>query len=143
MKTLMKSADVRKNWSETINSVIRKRPMFFKRNKDKLAFMSLEQLQLLLEPFKLTMKILDEDDGSSTGIIEELDLLENAATVSELKVKLINELLAYCEEYMNEFQKYYHSTNRRNHFPYVYKVIANEDNVMDIIAVYSNGSKNA
>ena len=143
MKTLMKSADVRKNWSDTINSVIRKRPMFFRRNKDKLAFMSLEQLQLILDPFKLTMRILDEEDGSSTGIIEELDLLENAETVSELKVKLISELLVYCEEYMNEFQKYYHSDNRKNHFPYVYKVLAYEDRVMDVIDVYSKESENA
>lgn len=143
MKTLMKSADVRKNWSETINSVIRKRPMFFQRNKDKLTFMSLDQLQLILEPFKLTMKIMEEDDGSSTGVIEELDLLDNAMTVSELKVKLINDLLEYSEEYMNEFQKYYHSVNRRNHFPYVYKVLANEDRVMDVIEVYEAGSENA
>ena len=45
MKTLMRSADVRKNWSETINSVIRQRPLFIQRNRDRMAFMSIEQLQ--------------------------------------------------------------------------------------------------
>ena len=139
MRTLMKSADVRKHWSESINSVIRQRPMFIQRNRDKLAFMSIDQLQLLLKPFKLTMRILKEDDGSYTGMIDELDLLENAKTVSELKVKLIKELFCYCEEYMGEFQKHYHSINRRNHFPYVYNVLANENRVMDIIKLYETG----
>jgi len=143
MKTLMRSADVRKNWSESINSVIRQRPLFIQRNKDKLAFLSLEQLQLLLEPFKLTMRILDEVDGSYTGIIEELDLLGNALTLSELKAKLISELLEYCEEYMDEFQKYYHSSNRRSHFPYVYKMLVYENRVMDIIDIYTVENKNA
>jgi hypothetical protein len=143
MKTLMRSADVRKNWSETINSVIRQRPLFIQRNRDRMAFMSIEQLQLLLDPFKLTIRIATEENGSFTGVIEELDLLENASSISKLKIKLINELFVYCEEYMTEFQKYYHSTNRRKHFPYIYKALAYEDRIMDVVEIYKTDDTNA
>lgn len=143
MSTLMKSSDVRKNWSLVINTVIRNKPIFIKRNQDIVSMMSLEQLNLLLKKFSITMKMWRESDGSVSGLIEELDLLENRKTEQLLKDALYRELLEYCNEYMNEFQLYYHSKDRKKHFPYVQKVLANENRLNDIVNEYFIENTNA
>ncbi|HPQ46894.1 MAG TPA: hypothetical protein PLP30_05970 [Clostridia bacterium] len=143
MSTLMKSSDVRKNWSLVINTVIRNKPVLIRRNQDIVSMMSVEQLNLLLKEYSITMKIWNETDGSVSGSIEELDLLENRKTVQLLKKALYDELIEYCNEYMNEFQLYFHSKDRNGHFPYVQKVLANESRLNDIVAEYHTKDSNA
>ncbi|MBN1622739.1 MAG: hypothetical protein JXN10_07440 [Clostridia bacterium] len=143
MSALMKSSDVRKNWSLVINTVIRSKPILIKRNQDIVSMMSLEQLNLLLKKFSITMKIWRESDGSVSGLIEELDLLENRKTEQLLKKALYDELIEYCNEYMNEFQLYFHSKDRNRHFPYVQKVLANENRLNDIVNEYHTEKSDA
>jgi hypothetical protein len=126
MNQVIKSTDVRKNWSEVIDTVVRKNPVFIKRNRDILTFLSLEQLDLILDFYKLSLAIFREEDGSYTGSIDELDILGNAGTKEEIIEVMCDELIEYAEEYMENFDMYYHSSNRKSHFPYVYKVIAHE-----------------
>ncbi len=38
---VLSSTDVRKNWSETLDSVVRERPAYIKRTRDNLALMNI------------------------------------------------------------------------------------------------------
>lgn len=127
MNQIISSTDVRKHWSEVIDTVVREKPIFVKRNRDILTFLSLEQLNMLLDTFKLHMNVMKEDDGSYTASMEEIDILCNVESKADILDEMIEELKEYAEEYMDNFEMYYHSKNRRRHFPYVYKVIAHEN----------------
>jgi hypothetical protein len=126
MNQVINSTDVRKNWSEVVDTVVRRKPVFIKRNRDILALLSLEQMDLVLDAFSLNTTICREEDASYTASIEELDLLGNETTIDKLIDLMIDELLEYASEYMDNFDMYYHSTNRKAHFPYIYRVIAHE-----------------
>jgi hypothetical protein len=146
MNDTISATDARKNWSKVIDTVVRKKPVFIKRNRDILTFLSLEQLDILLDSFRLRLSILPEDDGSITGVIEELDILANGASEEEVIELLTEDLIEYAEEYMENFDIYYHSSNRRVHFPYVYRVIAHESNyeiVKDMFDIQIEGKLNA
>ena len=127
MYQVKKSTDVRKNWSEFIDGVVREKPSMIKRNRDTLSVLSLEQLNYLLEGYHLTLKILSEDDGSYTGILEELDILANETSEIELVNTIIDDLMEYANEYMDNFALYFNSPNRKKHFPYIYKVLTQSE----------------
>lgn len=40
---------------------------------------------------------------------------------------LAKELIEYAQDYINEFQMYYNSKNRKHHFPYVLRVLLAQD----------------
>jgi len=146
MNEIINSTEARKNWSEVIDTVVRKRPVFIKRNRDVMTFLSLDQLDLLLDSFKLTVTILEEDDGTHTGVIEEIDIMDNAETIDELIELLAVELSNYSEEYMMNFDMYYHSPNRKTHFPYIYRVIAHDgelDKVKSMFNIKAEEKKHA
>lgn len=127
MNQLQKSTEVRKNWSEFIDGVVREKPSLFRRNRDTLSVLSLDQLNFLLEGYHLTLKILSEEDGTFTGILEELDLLANETNEIELVNTIICDLMEYANEYMDNFAMYFNSPNRKKHFPYVYKAISQSE----------------
>lgn len=137
MDKVISSTEVRKNWSEVIDSVVREKPVFIKRRRDTLAFLSLDQLDLLLETFKLNLDIFKEEDGTFTGSVEEIDLVGNASSVEELIELMSYDLIEYADEYMDNFDMYYRAPNRRVHFPFVYKVIAHEGDLELIEKMYN------
>ncbi|GAI14371.1 unnamed protein product [marine sediment metagenome] len=66
-----------------------------------------------------------------------MDLMANATDMESLELELARELLEYSEEYMNEFGLYYNSPNRKNHFPYVYRVILASDDIEKVRKLFS------
>lgn len=137
MNQAISSTEVRKNWSEIIDTVVRKKPVFIKRNRDVLTFLSLEQLDIILDFFRLDLRVLSEEDGSYTASINELDIVGNAGTQEEVIEVMCDDLIEYADEYMESFDMYYHSPNRKAHFPYVYKVIAHESDRDKIKAMFN------
>lgn len=127
MREVMNATDVRKEWGNFIDSVVRFKPSVIKRNRDYMAAMSLEQLDFVLTPYRFTLEYEKEADGSISGSLKELDLLANASDLEKLKTEIIQELVEYAHEYMDEFQKYYNAPNRKLHFPYVMRVVIQKD----------------
>lgn len=127
MEIVLNATEVRKNWSEFIDSVIHSKPSFVRRNHDYMAAISLEHLQLILSTYRFDMEYEREEDGSFSGSIEQIDIVENGETVEELRQKLAQSLLEYAKDYMDNFTTYYHATNRKMHFPYVLAVLSQAD----------------
>ncbi|NLB88279.1 MAG: hypothetical protein GX790_03505 [Syntrophomonadaceae bacterium] len=117
------ATDVRKDFSQFIDTVVREKPLVIKRNRDYILSISLEQSINLLSDFRFHMNIFNEDDGSITATLEELDLIINTKDGSNLKRLMAEEILDYAEDYFEQFKLYYNSPNRQKHFPYVLKVI--------------------
>lgn len=137
MQAVLKSTDVRKEWSRFIDDVTRTKPAIVKRNRDLFAVFSLEQLDLILSEYKLTAQVEQEEDGSYSGVFNEIDLMTNASDIESLKTELAKELIEYSEEYMNEFKLYYNTPNRRKHFPYVYRVLLISDDIEKVKKLFS------
>jgi hypothetical protein len=146
MYPLVNSTEVRKHWSEFVDEVIRKKPSFVKRNRDVLAVLSFEQMESLLDAFRLKLEIYEEADGSFTGIFEQLDLTANSTSMEALIETLLDDLVEYASEYMENFELYFKSPNRKSHFPYIYKVISTEnepEKLREDIEIYQIGKDHA
>ncbi len=135
MQEVFNATDVRREWGSFIDNVVRFKPSLVKRNRDYLAAISLEHLEVVLTPYRFTLEYEKEDDGSYSGWLKELDILANAASLEALKTEIAKELIEYAQEYMDEFDKYYGAPNRKSHFPYVMRVLIqkNEDAVRGLL----------
>ncbi|MFC2144741.1 hypothetical protein ACFLQQ_00240 [Actinomycetota bacterium] len=141
MKTILKSTEVRKEWSSFIDDVIRESPALVKRNRDLVAVLSVELLDYILSEYKLTVEVKREKDGSYSGVFNEIDIMANAMNLESLEDKLANELIEYSEEYMNEFKMHYYSSNRKDHFPFVYRVSLYSGDMENIKRLFSIKTK--
>ncbi|TCP60438.1 hypothetical protein [Baia soyae] len=121
------ATDVRKNWSEFFDTVVRDKPQAVQRNRDLAMFIALPHMKEILKSYKLTLEVEREEDGSYTGGLKEIDLVSNAHSLQDLKKNLAQDLVEYAQNYMEEFNLYFHSPNRRNHFPYVLHVLIHDD----------------
>jgi hypothetical protein len=137
MNLLSKSTDVRKNWSRFMDEVKWVKPAFIMRNRDKVAVLSGELLEFILKEYNLTINVFIEENGSYTGSFNELDLAANSPDLEALKIKLVEELIEYAEEYMNEFKLYFNSPNRKNHFPYIYRVLLAGNDISSVKSLCS------
>lgn len=127
MQEVINATEVRRDWGSFIDHVVRIKPTLVKRNRDYLAAISLEHLEVVLTPYRFTLEYEKEADGSLSGSLRELDIIANAASLGALKTEITKELIEYTHEYMDEFDKYYGAPNRKPHFPYVMRVLIQKD----------------
>ena len=118
---------VRKEWSSVCDSVIRDKPKFIKRTRDKMWFSNLETMRSILDIYKFTAQRLVEEDGSVTLSLNEIDLIENGKNEDEARLKLAQSILEYAVDYYNDYAMYSHSPNRKGHIPYIFKALIIDD----------------
>lgn len=118
---------VRKEWSSVCDSVIHEKPKFIKRTRDKMWFSNLETMAEILQAYHFTAERYREEDGSVTLSLNEIDLVENAATEEDARLKLGESILEYSLDYYNEYESYSHSPNRKKHIPYIFKALIIDD----------------
>lgn len=123
----MNATDVRKNWSEVADTVIRTRPQFIKRTRDYMMLSNCELVETLLEAYSFTASEFIESDGSVTLSLNEIDLIENAATEKDAKKLLAKSIMEYAAEFYNEFNLWSSAPNRKGHIPYVLKALIFDD----------------
>ena len=121
------ATEVRKEWSSVLDSVVRDKPQFIKRTRDKMWLSNLEIMGEILDAYKFTAEKYIEDDGSVTLSLNESDLVENASTEAEAKNLLAQSIMEYAEEYYNNFSYYNAAPNRKKHVPYIFKALIMDD----------------
>ena len=141
MKTILNATDVRREWSKFIDDVKWVKPALIKRNRDIIAVLSIDLIEFILKEYIITVDVRREEDGSYTGILNEIDLMANAADMESLELELAKELIEYSEEYINEFRLYYNSPNRKNHFGYIYRTMLASDDIEKVKKLFSFNSK--
>jgi len=76
----LNATDVRKNWSLTLDSVVREKPAYIKRTRDEIAMMDVRMLSYLLRIYEFVADKFIEPDGSVTLSLRNMDIVVNAAT---------------------------------------------------------------
>lgn len=138
---IMNATDVRKEWSTVTESVVRERPQFIKRTRDKMVLASLPLFENILDVYNFTAKKMVEDDGSITLSLNEIDLVENADNEEAAILALSKSILEYAEDYFNEFSLWSVAPNRKGHIPYVLKALILDDpeKIGELITVCQDG----
>lgn len=121
------ASDVRKEWSSTIDTVMRERPAFIQRTRDHLILLDVATLRLAFKNLTFDLLVYEEKDGSVTCTEDHLDLVENAASVDECIQQMIAALRDYANDFYREFALWSKAPNRTSHIPYVLKVLASTD----------------
>lgn len=132
-----KASNVRQHFSEFIDTVVRDRPGFLTRNRDILATLNLEHLEVLLDSVQFHATVQTDGLGAHMGTLREIDdIVASGSTECDVIADLARNLMEYAEEYLTDsFRLYFHSPNRRMHFPYVLKVAmqADQEDVVKLI----------
>lgn len=82
---------------------------------------------IFLDSLNFTVSFVEEDDGSVTGEIRELDLFANSASKSECMMILLEDMKEYAQDFYREFDLWSSAPNRRKHIPYVLKILSASD----------------
>lgn len=135
----MNATDVRKDWSEVVDRVIREKPQFIKRTRDYLMLSDINFMESLLSAYHFTVEESTEDDGSITLSLNEIDLVENGKTKEEAKRKLAESILEYSENFYTDFNYWSMAPNRKAHIPYVFKalILGNAAKIGELITCQS------
>lgn len=122
--TMMNSTDVRKEWSSVVDATVREKPQFFKRTHDFMLMSDLPFMEILLSGYTFTALRMDEEDGSVTLALNELDLVENGRDEDEARSKLAKSILEYAEDFYADFSYWGSAPNRKPEIPYVFKALS-------------------
>ena len=122
----LNATNVRNEWSTVVDSVIREKPVIFKRTRDRMILSDIGFFSELLTAYNFNVRLFTEDNGTITASLDEIDLVENGATENEVKIKLAQSILEYSEEYYNEFS-FWSRGDRKAHIPYVFKALILKD----------------
>lgn len=119
-----KFSEARKNLTAIIDQVQTNQPIVIRRRKNSEKDALLIPTDMLNELISAEFKpmLFKEDNGSITLAIEPLGLAVNAANKEKAVDTLVDEVIEYAGEYMDDRILYYHS-NRKAHLPYVLKVL--------------------
>lgn len=123
----MNATDVRKNWSEVSESVIREKPRFIKKTRDYMMLSNMEFINSLLSGYEFSAKKFIEDDGSVTLSLNEIALVENAPTEEEAICVLAKSILDYAVDFYNDFNLWSSAPNKKSEIPYVFKALVLDD----------------
>lgn len=124
MRRVLNAADVRMQWDDFNDDVIGSGPVFVERDGMEWVAMNAGQLDAILDYFVLEAEYFNEDDGSVTFSMVDLDVAENGETKAAALDILVGELFEYAKEYQENFNMYFNSSNRRHHLPYVLKILS-------------------
>lgn len=117
------ASNVRKDWSRVMDSVIRTRPAFIKRTRDRMVLCSVDTVQQLVKDTPISATKYVEEDGSITLSLDDVDIAVCEPDFASAKRALVHDLVEYAEEYYAEYDLYSRSPNRKNHLPLVMKVL--------------------
>ncbi len=121
------ATDVRKDWSSVVDGVIREKPTFIKRTRDRMWLSNIETMKDILMGYQFTVEKYNEEDDSVTLALVEIDLVENAKTEEEARIRMANSILEYANEFYQNYAYYSKAPNRKPHIPYVFKALIMDD----------------
>ena len=117
--------EARKGFSALYNDVFYSlRPAIITRNNsEEVLIMRADLQKMLLSHFSLRPEIVTEEDDSTTLLLDPLELYVNAISLEEATRELIADLKVYAQDYIDRAQLFLNSPNRRDHFPYVLRIL--------------------
>lgn len=100
------------------------KPTIIKRKKtEEVLLLRVDLQKMLLSHFSLKPEVISEDDQSITLAIDHLEIFVNGTTLEDAIQELISDLKYYSQDYIQRSQLFLHASNRRPHFPYIFRVL--------------------
>lgn len=81
----------------------------------------------ILSEYKFAITLIDEAENSYSYWLDTLDMYGIGETKEDAYNSLVDELMMYSKQYMDNPNRYFNSSNRRHHLPYVLKVMVCND----------------
>ena len=122
----IKATKARNEWSSVVESVIREKPAFIRKTRDYLFLSDMGVLEKILSAYTFHAEIMNENDGSVTLVLDEIDLTENASDIPGAVSALSCAILEYSKDFYSEFS-YWSRGSRKSHIPYVLKALILDD----------------
>lgn len=120
----MSSSEVRREWSQVMDTVVRRGPVLLRRNRDYMMLCSDATISQLVADVSIVADQFVEADGSVTLSARALDIAVHAPDLQAAKSALAGDVMEYAEEYFQDFARYSQSPNRKGHLPYVMKALS-------------------
>lgn len=128
MQDLLSATQVRNEFSQFVDTVIHVKPQAVKRNRDVFWSISQKITTELLAGYSLAIEYEQEEDGSFSGSLLPLnDIVCYGDSFDAMLEDGAAQLVAYAQDYYEDFSRYYNSPNRRAHLPYILNVLSQEN----------------
>ncbi len=129
MLTELKFTDARKDFSLLYSEVYNAyKPALIKRNqREEVMVLRADLQKMLLSRYSLKPDVINENDGSVTLSLDQLEIYANGETLDDAIRELIEELKIYAGEFIQRSQLFLNAPNRRDHFPYVLRILLAEN----------------
>jgi hypothetical protein len=133
MEYAIPMSEMRKRPGAFFDQVIRERPAVVTRHRDAIFALSESHFFELVKHLTLTLQI-DQEDGIYAVDIPELELLAWGENLDQVKENLADQVISYTKDYLDRFHLFFHAPNRKDHFPYVLRVLLceNKQQVMEL-----------
>ena len=139
MLSELQFTEARNQFSTLYDSVFNSfNPAIVKRKQtEQVAMLRVDLLKMVLEDYKLNPEVIQEDDGSITLALDSLELYSNNSTLDLATKDLIEDLKIYAQDYLDRSQLFFHSPNRKPHFPYVLKILLcdNDEEIRKLLSI--------
>ena len=139
MLSELQFTEARNQFSTLYDSVFNSfNPAIVKRKQtEQVAMLRVDLLKMVLEDYKLNPEVIQEDDGSVTLALDSLELYANNSTLDLATKDLIEDLKIYAQDYLDRSQLFFHSPNRKPHFPYVLKILLcdNDEEIRKLLSI--------
>ena len=128
MEECSKSAtDVRKNWSLTVDTAVRRQPLFIKRTRDYISLLNVDTLASLLRAYKFHLELRADASGRVSGMVDELGI----AASGDTREVCIAETLFTMKDFARDFYASYEQRallpDQQPYIPYVLKLLVTPD----------------
>lgn len=129
MLTEIKFTEARNQLSSLYDSVFNTyTPAIIKRKQsEEVAVMRVDLLKGLLSNYNFDLAALSESDGSITLSLDCVELYANADNLEQAMSELVDDLKSYATEFIERSQLFFNAPNRREHFPYLLRVLLCEN----------------
>lgn len=118
------ATEARKDFSSMLDKAVFDRPQFIQRTKDHILVIGEGLFEQTLANNNLHIHIKKADDGNYIARPEEIeDLISTGKSREDAIDDMCQSLLDYAKEYYNEFGLYSRAPNRKQHLPYVMRIL--------------------
>lgn len=121
------ATDVRKEFGNYIDTIVRTKPIFIKRSRDYIMGISVDMIKELVRDVEFTVEEFREDDGSTTLSMAEFGIVANAENFEEANELILNDLREYALEYYEDPLFWGSDLKRKAQFKKILKVLVTED----------------
>ncbi len=139
MVTELSITDARKGFSSLYDDVFNLfKPAIVKRKEsESVLLVRLDLQKKLLTHFSLKPEIIEEEDGSVTLALDELEIYVNDETLEKAANELIDEIKEYAKEYIERSQLFLNAPNRQHHFPYILRILLcdNDEEIREYLEI--------